>query len=204
MHFLNKISTEYSLILGSNSPRRKQLLTDIGLKFQIKPISGVKEEYDPNIGLYEVANFLSKKKSNHYPHILKEKEILITADTVVICDGTILGKPLSTNESFLMLNKLSGKTHEVITSVTLRDILHSTTFSEITKVTFRSLLKEEIEYYINNFKPFDKAGSYGVQEWIGYIGIEKIEGCYYNVMGLPLNSLYLQLKDFTELSKQSS
>jgi septum formation protein len=197
MDFLNKLSTEFSLILGSESPRRKLLLSDTGLKFRTAPLSVVNEDYNKNMNVYDVANFLSKKKSEHYPAVLADDEILITADTVVICEGEILGKPKNHKEAFSMLSKLSEKTHEVMTSVTLRDTIHSTTFSETTKVTFRQLQHDEIEYYVTNYRPFDKAGSYGIQEWIGYIGIEKIEGCYYNVMGLPLNRLFITLKEFT-------
>lgn len=185
----------YRLILASQSPRRRELLAGSGLEFQLAERFECDESY-PAMPLTDVAEYLSRKKSDAYPVELAEADILLTADTVVIACGEILGKPHSRDEAIEMLQKLSGATHEVATGVTLRTSTKSHSFTSVSKVRFRSLSREEIEYYVDNYHPMDKAGSYGIQEWIGYVGIEHIDGSFYNVMGLPIQRLYCELERF--------
>ena len=185
----------YNFILGSNSPRRKEILKEIGLDFSVYP-SNIEENFNKDIKLKDVPVFLAEKKANAIKNKLKENDILITADTTVIHNKELLSKPENTLEAKEMLNKLSGKSHKVITGVCLLSKNKKCTFSCETIVTFNNLEIKEIEFYINKFKPFDKAGSYGIQEWIGLIGIEKIEGSYTNVVGLPASMLYTKLKKF--------
>ena len=185
----------YNFILGSNSPRRKEILKEIGLDFSVYP-SNIDENFNKEMKLENIGVFLSEKKANAIKNELKENDILITADTTVICNNELLSKPENTLEAKEMLNKLSGKSHKVITGVCLLSKNKKCTFSCETIVTFNNLEIKEIEFYINKFKPFDKAGSYGIQEWIGLIGIEKIEGSYTNVVGLPASMLYTKLKKF--------
>ena len=185
----------YNFILGSNSPRRKEILKEIGLDFSVYP-SNIEENFNKDIKLKDVRVFLAEKKANAIKNKLKENDILITADTTVIHNNEILSKPEKILQAKEMLNKLSGKSHKVITGVCLLSKNKKCTFSCETIVTFNNLEIKEIEFYINKFKPFDKAGSYGIQEWIGLIGIEKIEGSYTNVVGLPASMLYTKLKKF--------
>ena len=185
----------YRLILASQSPRRRELLAGSGLDFQLAERFECDESY-PAMPLTDVAEYLSRKKSDAYPVELAEADILLTADTVVIACGEILGKPHSRDEAIAMLQTLSGTTHEVATGVTLRTSTKSHSFTSISKVRFRPLSREEIEYYVDNYHPMDKAGSYGIQEWIGYVGIEHIDGSFYNVMGLPIQRLYCELERF--------
>lgn len=185
----------YRLILASQSPRRRELLAGSGLEFQLAERFECDESY-PEMPLTDVAEYLSRKKSDAYPVELAEADILLTADTVVIACGEILGKPHSRDEAIAMLRMLSGSTHEVATGVTLRTSAKSHSFTSISKVRFRQLSLEEIEYYVDNYRPMDKAGSYGIQEWIGYVGIEHIDGSFYNVMGLPIQRLYCELDRF--------
>jgi len=185
----------YNFILGSNSPRRKEILKDIGLNFSVFP-SNIEENFNKNIKLENIGAFLAEKKANAIKNELKENDLLITADTTVIHNNELLSKPENTLQAKEMLNKLSGKSHKVITGVCLLSKNKKSTFSCETIVTFNDLDKKEIEFYINKFKPFDKAGSYGIQEWIGLIGIKKIEGLYTNVVGLPASMLYTELKKF--------
>ena len=185
----------YRLILASQSPRRRELLAGSGLEFQLAERFECDESY-PDMPLTDVAEYLSRKKSDAYPVELAEADILLTADTVVIACGEILGKPHSRDEAIAMLRMLSGSTHEVATGVTLRTSAKSHSFTSISKVRFRQLSLEEIEYYVDNYRPMDKAGSYGIQEWIGYVGIEHIDGSFYNVMGLPIQRLYCELERF--------
>lgn len=183
------------LTLASKSPRRHQLLKDCGFHFDIKKID-VDESFSPEMDVYEVAPFLSRKKADAYNII--GNEVVITADTVVIFDQKILGKPSNSSEAIAMLSALSGEKHEVITGVTIRSKDKTITFDDLTKVTFRNLSLEEIKFYIHNYKPFDKAGSYGAQDWWGLVGIEHLEGSYFNVMGLPTHKVYPQLMTFIE------
>ncbi len=186
----------YRLILASQSPRRRQLLSDAGIEFILAPRFECEESFPATLHAGEVAEYLSLLKSEAYPEPLGEKEILLTADTVVIACGHILGKPTNREEAIEMIDMLSGCEHEVVTGVTLRSAERTNRFSVSTKVRFRTLTQEEIEYYVDTYKPFDKAGSYGIQEWIGYVGIEGIEGSFYNVMGLPVQRLYCELNKF--------
>ncbi|WP_339711531.1 Maf family nucleotide pyrophosphatase [Cyclobacterium amurskyense] len=181
------------IILSSNSPRRQQLLRDLGLEFEVKTMD-TDESYPENLDSEEVATYLAEKKAGTFLPSLKKDEVLITADTVVIANNTILNKPLNENEAFKMLELINGKSHLVTTGVCIADMDKKFTFCDKTEVSFSKLSQEEIAYYISQFKPFDKAGAYGIQEWIGLVGIDCIKGSYYNVMGLPVNKVYQTLK----------
>lgn len=186
----------YNLILASASPRRRELLAACDIDFTLAERFECEEQYPADLEAEKVAEYLSQLKSNAYPHALEERDILLTADTVVVLDwDTILGKPLTEECAREMLSMLSGATHKVITGVTLRTTKRTMSFSAETLVKFRTLDAEEIEYYIKKYYPMDKAGAYGIQEWIGYVGIESIEGSFYNVMGLPVQRLYATLKE---------
>jgi septum formation protein len=185
----------YKLILGSASPRRQELLKSLGFEFITKPINA-NEDFSSELKAQEIPIYLAEKKANAYPDPLKENEILITSDTIVWCEGKVLNKPADFAEGKIMLELLSGKMHEVFTSVCLKSKNKQITFYDASKVFFKKLKNEEIEYYLNNYSPYDKAGGYGVQDWIGYIGIDKIEGSFYNVMGLPVKHLYEELVKF--------
>ena len=186
----------YRLILASQSPRRRQLLADAGIEFELAPRFECEESFSEEMPAAEVAEYLANLKSEAYPESLGEKDILLTADTVVIACNRILGKPADRAEAIAMITMLSGCEHEVVTGVTLRSAEKVKRFSVSSKVHFRTLSQEEIEYYVDTYKPFDKAGSYGIQEWIGYVGIEGIEGSFYKVMGLPVQRLYCELGEF--------
>ena len=186
----------YRLILASQSPRRRQLLSDAGLEFTLADRFECDETYPQDMPAEDVAEYLSRLKSDAYPEPLADGDILLTADTVVIADNRVLGKPSDRAEAIEMISLLSGCDHEVITGCTLRTATRQRSFSVRSKVHFRALDREEIEYYVDCYRPFDKAGAYGIQEWIGYVGIEGIEGSFYNVMGLPVQRLYSILKEF--------
>lgn len=181
------------LLLASNSPRRRELLSLLDVDYEIIKPRQVDEIYPSDLGAAEVAPYLSALKARAYADVPSEGEVLVTADTVVICDGRILGKPADEHEAVEMLSRLSGRTHQVVTGVTLMTPTQTVTFSETTDVTFDNLSPEIIARYVERYRPYDKAGAYGIQEWIGCIGIRRIEGCYYNVMGLPLHTLYHHL-----------
>ena len=185
----------YRLILASASPRRRELLAACDLEFTLAEKFECEERYPADLAADKVAEYLSQLKSNAYPHALGEKEILLTADTVVILGDKILGKPHSEEEAVEMISSLSGATHKVVTGVTLRTAKQTISFSAESLVSFRTLEAEEVRYYVEKYRPLDKAGAYGIQEWIGYIGIEGIEGSFYNVMGLPVQRLYATLKE---------
>ncbi len=187
---------DYNIILGSASPRRRQLLADCDFQFTIADRFDCDESFPSTMPVNQVAPFLSQAKSNAYPHELSENDILITADTVVIVDNQILGKPKDADEAFAMLSLLNNRAHVVTTGVTIRSAKLSHTFAVDSTVRFRKLTDEEITYYIEKYRPFDKAGSYGIQEWIGYAAIEGIEGSFFNVMGLPVQRLYTALQEF--------
>ena len=184
----------YHIILASNSPRRKELLSGLGIEYEVRTLPDIDESYPVELQGGDIPLYISKEKADAYKSLLRPDEIIITADTIVWLNGQVLGKPESYEDAIHMLHQLSGQTHEVFTGVTLTTTQKQHSFYAETKVTFAQLSDEEISYYVNHYKPFDKAGSYGVQEWIGYIGVERIEGSYFNVMGLPVQRLYTELK----------
>ena len=184
------------IILGSNSPRRRELLAALDLPFTVDTGNTFEEHYAPGTPAEEIPCILSRGKSHGFHRPLADDEVLITADTVVIDGARVLGKPRDRAEAFAMLRELSGKTHAVITGVTIRDIAREETFSDTARVTFRELSDEEINYYIDTYKPFDKAGAYGIQEWIGYAAITRLEGSFYNVMGFPTHAVFSVLQRF--------
>ena len=181
------------LILGSNSPRRQELLRGLGLEFEVR-VHPIAEDLPADLPAQYAAAYLSKLKADAFPGPLETNEILITADTVVIDRGKVLGKPVNELEAFEMLKSLSGTTHTVMTAVTLKDQKTSITLEDETAVTFRFLDEEEIWHYLKQYQPYDKAGSYGIQEWIGFVGVSSITGSYFTVMGFPLHLVYSQLK----------
>lgn len=183
-------------ILGSGSPRRKELLAGIGIDFEVRT-KDTAEDYPESLPLEEVPMFLAELKAQALFGTLAVNEALICADTIVLLGNEILGKPLSKNEAIKMLQKLSGNTHTVITGVFIGNNHKKHLFSDTTLVTFAELSTEEIENYIDTYKPYDKAGSYGVQEWLGYVAVSKLEGTYTNVMGLPTNLVHKRVKEFT-------
>ena len=185
----------YRLILASASPRRRELLAACDIDFTLAEKFECEECYPADLEADKVAEYLSQLKSNAYPHALKESDILLTADTVVIAGGEILGKPKNNADAERMLKILSGATHKVVTGVTLRTPSRTISFSAESLVTFRELENEEIEYYIEKYRPLDKAGAYGIQEWIGYTAIEGLQGSFYNVMGLPVQKVCIALKE---------
>ena len=192
---------DYRLILASQSPRRRQLLADAGIEFVLAPRFECDESFPSTMPADEVAEYLSGLKADAYPDGLGDNDILLTADTVVIADGKVLGKPKDRAEAVAMLEQLSGREHQVVTGVSLSNALGRRAFSVLARVKFRRLTLDEIEYYVDIYRPFDKAGSYGIQEWIGYVGIEGIEGSFYNVMGLPVQRVYCELKEFVGLGE---
>ena len=180
------------IILASNSPRRRELLSGLGFDYEVRTLQGLDESYPEGLSMEEIPQYISRKKAAAYT--LGEDELLITADTIVWLDGEVLGKPVDEEDAKQMLRKLSGKTHQVVTGVTLSwsDQQHS--FASVSQVTFAQLTDEEIDYSVTHYHPLDKAGAYGIQEWIGYIGVTSIEGSYFNVMGLPVQRLYTEMK----------
>ncbi|MFT7351616.1 MAG: septum formation protein [Flavobacterium sp.] len=180
---------KYKIILASGSPRRQQFLKDLGVTFEIR-LREIEEIFPNNLKAQEITDYLSKLKAQAFTKEIKDDELIITSDTIVWLDNIAIGKPKDADDAFNILKKLSGKTHEVITSVCFTTSKKSDIINEITKVTFSDLSDDAIWHYINNCKPFDKAGAYGIQEWIGLIGISKIEGSYTNVVGLPTEKVY--------------
>jgi septum formation protein len=187
--------TKYRIILASRSPRRQELLRGLGLRFDVIT-RDYPEAYPENLTGGEIAMYLAKEKAGYFRNEIADNEIIITADTIVWCNGRVLGKPDDKNKAAEMIRDLSGNTHEVITGVTLLSATKERTFFDSTKVTFESLTDEEINYYIEEFRPFDKAGAYGIQEWIGIAACSRIEGSYFNVVGLPVHKLYRELQYF--------
>lgn len=186
----------YNIILGSGSPRRKELLQGLGLEFQVLVRKGISEEYPADMPAQDVAQYIAEEKAEAYTDLLDNPQTLvITADTVVICDGQILGKPADAADARRMLAMLGGKTHQVTTGVCVETKEKKVAFHVTTDVTFKQLTDDEISYYISNYRPFDKAGAYGIQEWIGYIGVTAMNGSYFNVMGLPVQRIYQTLVD---------
>ncbi len=186
----------YKIILASQSPRRQELLRALLIDFEVCVID-VEESYPPHLTGIEIPMFLAEKKADAYNDIITENTLLITADTIVWHEECVFGKPTDKEDARRMLNALSGKTHQVITGVCLSSKSRRKTFQVVSEVHFTNLQPDEIEFYLNNYQPYDKAGAYGVQEWIGFIGVEHIEGSYFNVMGLPIQRLYTELKQWT-------
>ncbi|MBR3856952.1 MAG: septum formation protein Maf [Bacteroidaceae bacterium] len=202
------------IILASNSPRRKELLAGLGFDYEVRTLQGLDESYPEGLSMEEIPQYISRKKAAAYT--LNPDELLITADTIVYLDGEVLGTPADEAEAKQMLRKLSGKTHQVVTGVTLKTPLNlplkgrlaeqdslpsregrggsSISFASVSQVTFAQLSEAEIDHYVTHYRPLDKAGAYGIQEWIGYIGVTRIEGSYFNVMGLPVQRLYSEMK----------
>lgn len=183
----------YHIILASQSPRRRELLAGLGVDFEVKVIPGIDESYPPQLPAPDVPAYIARQKAEAYRTDMKDNDLIITADTIVCCAGEIMGKPADDADARRMLHGLSGRTHQVVTGVCITTRTIQKTLSTSTDVTFKTLTDEEIDYYVTHFHPTDKAGSYGIQEWIGYIGVERIEGSYFNVMGLPIQRLYTEL-----------
>jgi septum formation protein len=186
----------YKIILASNSPRRKELLAGLDLQFEVRVLQGIDESYPADLPTQKIAEFISKKKADAYVETMADDELVITADTVVILGNEVMGKPHDEADAKRMLGELSGRTHQVATGVTLSTRQRQTSFSVVTNVTFKQLSADEIDYYVRTYQPMDKAGAYGIQEWIGYIGVTALEGSYFNVMGLPVQRIYEALKRF--------
>ena len=191
---MNSQLSTFNIILGSQSPRRKELLAGLDIEFTTKVIPGLEETYPDTLQGEEIPIYLAEQKAGAYT--LEDNDLLITADTIVWLNGHVYGKPADEAEAREMLRSLSGKTHDVITGVCVRTNKKNVSFASTTKVRFAELTDAEIEHYVNKYRPMDKAGAYGIQEWIGYIGVEHIEGSYFNVMGLPIQRLYTILKQF--------
>ena len=180
------------IVLSSNSPRRKELLDELGIDFEVRVIEGIDETYPKELSVEEVPQYIAREKARVY--IVGKDEVLLTADTVVVLGNEIMGKPHDEADAMRMLRQLSGKTHQVITGVCLTTNNKQVTFADITDVSFADLTDEEIKYYVDNFRPLDKAGAYGIQEWIGLAGVTGIKGSYFNVVGLPVHRVYAELK----------
>ena len=193
------MNNSYKIILASNSPRRKELLEGIDIPFEVRVIDGIDESYPDMLPTKDIAEYISKKKAVAYRQTMASDELVITADTIVVLGSQVMGKPHNTDEACSMLRQLSGKTHQVITGVTLTTMERQVSFSVETDVTFKVLSDEEIEYYVSHYRPFDKAGAYGIQEWIGHIGVTGMSGSYFNVMGLPVQRIYEALKTIQNL-----
>jgi septum formation protein len=190
------INNDYHIILASKSPRRQFLLKELGLDFEVMS-KDIEEDYPSHLKREEIVEYLCEHKANAFAdQIMDDKTLIITADTIVWLNEKVLNKPKDFNDAVIMLKHISGNMHEVISGVCLKTIKKTLVFHVVSRVYFKQLTAEEINYYVTNFKPYDKAGAYGIQEWIGYIGIEKIEGSFYNVMGLPVARLYEELKHF--------
>lgn len=187
---------DYNIILASNSPRRKELLSGLDLQYTVKVLQDVDESYPNTLPDEEIATYIAKKKANAYSSCIETNTLLITADTIVIQDGRVYGKPVDLEDAKEMLRQLSGKTHRVITGVCITTQNKQHSFSVASEVRFSELQDNEIEYYVNKYHPLDKAGAYGIQEWIGYVAVEHISGSYFNIMGLPVQRLYQELKNF--------
>lgn len=185
---------KYQVILASNSPRRRELLSGLDIDYTVRVMDDIDESYPDNLPCADIPCYIARKKAEAYKQQMRQDELIITADTVVCVDDTILGKPKDADDAAAMLRLLSGKTHQVITGVTLLTSEQEKTFSVVSDVTFDDLSDEEIAYYVTKYRPFDKAGAYGIQEWIGYVGVTSLKGSYFNVMGLPVQRLYNELK----------
>ena len=188
----------WKIILASNSPRRKELLAGLDLQFEVRVLQNIDESYPHDLPTLKIAEFISKKKADAYVETMADDELVITADTVVILGDEVMGKPHDEADAKRMLGELSGRTHQVATGVTLSTKERQMSFSVVTDVTFKQLSADEIDYYVRTYHPMDKAGAYGIQEWIGYIGVKALKGSYFNVMGLPVQRIYEALKTFSD------
>ena len=193
---MNSDTTMRKIVLASNSPRRRELLGGLGYDYEVRVLDGIDESYPNTLRGSEVAAYISRAKADAYRATMADDEIVITADTIVCLDDMVLGKPADEEEAMAMLRSLSGRTHQVYTGVTIVAAEQSSTFVSRSDVVFATLTDEEIKHYVTHYRPMDKAGAYGIQEWIGYIGVERIEGSYFNVMGLPVQRLYTELKKY--------
>ncbi|MBE6247644.1 MAG: septum formation protein Maf [Prevotella sp.] len=190
------VAKDYKIILASNSPRRKELLAGIDVQFEVRVIQDIDESYPADLPTKDIAEYISHKKAAVYQQQMAPDELIITADTIVVLGNEVMGKPHDEADARRMLRELSGRTHQVITGVTLTTIQKQVSFSVETDVTFKQLSDSEIDYYVSHYKPFDKAGAYGIQEWIGHIGVTGLQGSYFNVMGLPVQRIYEALRQF--------
>ena len=190
------VSDRYHIILASNSPRRKELLAGLDIPFDVRVIDGIDESFPQDLLTKDIAGYIAKKKADAYQQTMAADELIITADTIVILGQKVMGKPKDAAEAVEMLHELSGNTHQVITGVCLTTKEKQVSFSVETDVTFKTLTDEEIHYYVEHYRPFDKAGAYGIQEWIGHVGVTGMNGSYFNVMGLPVQRIYEALKLF--------
>ncbi len=194
----SKINMKWKIILASNSPRRKQLLAGLDIPFEVRVLQNIDESYPHNLPVSEIAECSTLKKASAYLQTMSPDELVITADTIVILGQEVMGKPHDETEAKRMLGALSGQTHQVTTGVTLSTHNRQLSFSVTTDVTFKELSADEIDYYVSTYRPMDKAGAYGIQEWIGYIGVTALQGSYFNVMGLPVQRIYEALRTFCE------
>ena len=187
---------KYEIVLASNSPRRKELLQRMGVNFKVRTLFGIDESYPDSLRGEDIVCYISRNKAKAYQSSMAPNELLITADTIVYVDGEVMGKPKNAEQAKEMLHKLSGKTHQVITGVTIVTAKRTENFGVTSQVEFTNITDEEINFYVDNYLPFDKAGAYGIQEWIGIVAVEEIKGSYFNVVGLPVQRLYQKLKTF--------
>ena len=187
---------EYKIILASNSPRRKELLGGLGIEYEVKTMPDIDESYPVGLGCEEIPMYIARAKANAYLPMINNNELIITADTIVWLNGLVMGKPKNETEACDMLRRLSGHTHQVVTGVCITTRNKQKCFATVTDVTFANLSEEEIKHYVTQYKPMDKAGAYGIQEWIGFVGVQSISGSYFNVVGLPIQRLYSELKEF--------
>jgi septum formation protein len=200
---LPDVLKNYKVLLASKSPRRQQLLRDAGISFAVVDNLDVDESFPNGLDKFSIPVYLAEKKADAYFETLIKDTILISADTIVWLDDSVINKPVDRDDAISILSRLSGNRHEVITGVSIRTISHIKSFYSHSEVFFGKLSKEEIIYYVDSYEPYDKAGAYGVQEWIGYIGIERINGSFYNVMGLPIHKLYRELEELVELIRKT-
>ena len=187
---------KYEIVLASNSPRRKELLQRMGVNFKVRTLFGIDESYPDSLRGEDIVCYISRNKAKAYQSSMAPNELLITADTIVYVDGEVMGKPKNAEQAKEMPHKLSGKTHQVITGVTIVTAKRTENFGVTSQVKFTNITDEEINFYVDNYLPFDKAGAYGIQEWIGIVAVEEIKGSYFNVVGLPVQRLYQKLKTF--------
>ena len=190
------IKDNFHIILASNSPRRRELLSGLDLDFEVKVLPDIEENYPETLATQDIPVYIATEKAAAYKDLMSEHDLIITADTVVVLGDEVLGKPVSLDDAKRMLHALSGHTHQVITGVCLMTCTRQRSFSVTTDVTFKQLTEAEIDYYVEKYRPLDKAGAYGIQEWIGYIGVMGLNGSYFNVMGLPVQRIYNELNDF--------